>query len=193
MFPWVTCLKRSLVFPILLFSSISLHWSLRSFLISLCYSLEFCIQMEGTNKSLRAQTKPCMHQDPVERSSGPTRDWPRLSCVCPGVSSGGVGRWWPAAGWRVLSVAVHAWDLLKEVAIIFITSTIVWPQVNNREGTQLHLSTEIWIKDLLSMALPIRKRPSFPHSQYLPSGSIHKPLILIHQRAERMKTTITEK
>ena len=29
-------------------------------------------------------------------------------------------------------------------------------------------------------------------SQSLPSGSFHKPLILLHQRAERMKTTITE-
>ena len=42
-------LKRSLVFPILLFSSISLHWPLRKafffFLISPCYSLELCIQM----------------------------------------------------------------------------------------------------------------------------------------------------
>ena len=39
-------LKRSLVFPILLFSSISLHWSLRkAFFISPCYSLELCIQM----------------------------------------------------------------------------------------------------------------------------------------------------
>ena len=26
-----------------------------------------------------------------------------------------------------LSVTVPAWDLLKEVTIIFITSTIVWP------------------------------------------------------------------
>ena len=26
-------------------------------------------------------------------------------------------------------LAVHAWDLLKEVTIIFITSTIVWPHV----------------------------------------------------------------
>ena len=51
-----------------------------------------------------------------------------------------------------LSVAVHAWDVLKEVTIIFITSTIVWPQVNSREGTQLYPSTENWIKDLLSMA-----------------------------------------
>ena len=42
----------------------------------------------------------------------------------------------PAAGLGALSVAVCAWDTLKEVTIIFITSTIVWTQVNNREGTQ---------------------------------------------------------
>ena len=49
-----------------------------------------------------------------------------------------------------------------------------------------------WIKDLLSMALPIRTRPNFPPSQSLLSGSFHKPHILLHQRAERLKTTITE-
>ena len=39
-------LKRSLVFPILFFSSISLHWSpQKGFLISPCYSLELCTQM----------------------------------------------------------------------------------------------------------------------------------------------------
>ena len=39
---------------------------------------------------------------------------------------------------------VCAWDLLKEVAIIFITSTTVWPQVgSNREGTQPCPSVEI--------------------------------------------------
>ena len=43
-----------------------------------------------------------------------------------------MGRWWPAAG-LALSVAVYAWDLLKEITIIFISSTIVWPQVNSRE------------------------------------------------------------
>ena len=31
------------------------------------------------------------------------------------------------------------------------------------------------------------------HTQSLPSGSFHKLLILIHQRADRMKTTITDK
>ena len=44
----------------------------------------------------------------------------------------------------------------------------------------------------LSMALPTRPRPSFTHSQSLPSGSFHKSLIFIHQRADRMKTTITK-
>ena len=145
----------------------------------------------------------------------------RLARECLGVSGRGVGQQWPAAGLGTLSVAVYAWDLLKEVAIIFITSTIGWPQVNNREGTQPHPSTENWIKDLLNRALPIRTRPNFPLSQSppsrencikdllntalpirtrpsfplsksLPSGRFHKPLVIIHQKADRMKTTITE-
>ena len=90
-----------------------------------------------------------------------------------------------------LSVAVHAWYLLKEVTIIFIAFTIVWPQVNNKEGTQPHPSTKNWIKDLLNMAQPIRTRPNFPLSQYLPSGSFHKPLTFLHQTADRLKTTGT--
>ena len=53
---------------------------------------------------------------------------------CPGVSGGGVGRWWPAAGSGALSAAVLAWDLLKEVTIIFITPTI-WPQVKQQGGS----------------------------------------------------------
>ena len=36
---------------------------------------------------------------------------------------------WPAAGLGALSLAIYAWDLLKGVAIILISSTIVWPQV----------------------------------------------------------------
>ena len=125
--------------------------------------------------SWRAQTEPCVHQDAEERSSDPTRDWPRLAHECPGVSSRGVGQWWPAAGLGAPSAEVCEWDLLREVTITFITSTIIWTQVNNREGTKLHLSTENWIKDLLSMAPPIRTRISFPLSQSLPSGR-DKPL-----------------
>ena len=92
---------------------------------------------------------------------------------CPEVSSGGVGWQWPAAGLGALSVAVPAWDLLKEVAIIFITSTIVWSQVNNRWGIQPHPSTQNWIKDLLSMALLIKQNPvSFSVSLFHQKASI---------------------
>ena len=38
------------------------------------------------------------------------------------------------ATFGALSAAVRAWDLLKKVAIIFITSTIVWPQVKQQGG-----------------------------------------------------------
>ena len=40
----------------------------------------------------------------------------------------------PAAGLGALSMAVHAWDLLKEVAIVFITSTIVRSRVKQQGG-----------------------------------------------------------
>ena len=88
-------------------------------------------------------------------------------------------QWWPAAGLGALSVAVPAWDLLREVAIIFITSTIVWHEVNSREGTQIHPSTENWIKDLLSMALPI----SFPLS--LSHQEASKSLLLFSIRGQK--------
>jgi len=76
----------------------------------------------------------------------------------------------------------------KEVPIASIIPTVV----NYRERTQPRPSAENWIKDLLSMPLPTRARPSFTHSQSFPPGSFRKPLILIHLRADRMKTTITE-
>ena len=86
--------------------------------------------------------------------------------------------------------------LHRKVKLSFFTSTIVWLQVSNRQWTHPYPLTENWIKDsmalVLNMALPIRTRPNFPLSQSLPSGSFHKPLILLHHRADRMKTTITE-
>ena len=90
----------------------------------------------------RVQTKPCVLQDLRERSNDPTRDWPRLAREFPGISGGGVGRWWPAAGSEPLGAAVHAQDLLKEVAIVFITSTRVWSLVKQQWGPQPRPSTE---------------------------------------------------
>ena len=48
--------------------------------------------------------------------------------------SGGLLLTRPAAELRALRVAVPAKDLLKEVAIFFITSTIVWSQVKQQGG-----------------------------------------------------------
>ena len=64
----------------------------------------------------------------------PQTHWPRLACECPGVSGRDMGWRCPAAGSGTLSVAMYAWDLLKKVAIIFITSTIVWSQVKQHRG-----------------------------------------------------------
>ena len=60
----------------------------------------------GEIHSWRAQTKPCVHQDPGKMSSGPTRDWVRLACEYSGVSGWGVGQQWPVAGPGTLTVAV---------------------------------------------------------------------------------------
>ena len=70
------------------------------------------------------------------------------------------------------------------------TLCIVWPQIHSREGRQLHPSTKNWIKHLLSMAPPMRTKPSFPLSLSHQEASIS--LFLLHQRADRLKTPITE-
>ena len=142
------------------------------------------ILLEGTNRTLctRTQEKGAVTPQetdpdlPVSVQESPAEAW----------VGGGLRQCWGQ------SLAVCAWDLLKEITIIFFTYTTVWLQINSSEGTQLYPPTENWIKDLLSMAPPIRTRPSLLLSHSLPSGSFHKPLILPHQRVDRLKTTITE-
>ena len=46
-------------------------------------------------------------------------------------------------------------------------------QTINREGVQPHPLADNWIKVLLSTPLLSRARPSFSHSQSLPSGSLY--------------------
>ena len=52
--------------------------------------------LEGWGKqrlqSGRAQTKLCTHQDPEERSTDPTGDWTKTTCLCWRASCGGVGQ-----------------------------------------------------------------------------------------------------
>ena len=86
--------------------------------------------------------------------------WPTLACECPGVSSRGVGRQWPAVGSGVLNTTVWAGINPFEEGCHYPTTVVLRP--NNREGTQPCPSTENWIKDLLNMGLPIRTRPRSP-------------------------------
>ena len=69
--------------------------------------------------------------------------------------------WWPAAGLEALSVAVNAWDVLKEVTLSSLPPPEFGPQVNNREGTQLHPSAGHWIEDLLSTAETYQNQTQF--------------------------------
>ena len=125
----------------------------------------------GETDSWRAQTKPCAHQDPGERSSDPTRNRPRHAHECQGVSSGGVGWWWPVAGSKALSAAMPAWDILKEVTVIFITSTIVQAQVKQQWG---------------NTDLPINRKLDYwfiEHSTIHQKKTQFPPVSLSHQEA----------
>ena len=88
-------------------------------------------------------------------------------------------------GLGALNTTVLAQVLLKEFAI---TPTIVRPQGGNTAP-----SINRKLDERFTECGPTHQnRPRFPHSQSLPSGSVHKPLILIHQRADRMETTVTD-
>ena len=142
--------------------------------------ITFRIKPHACQRCLEGSTTRYAHQKPEAPQ--------RLSQTCLWVSR---SFWW-RYGLVVACCRVRAArELLKEVTIIFITSTRVWPQLKQQGGNSVP-STENWIKDLLSMAPPIRTRSSFPFNHSLPLGSFHKPLILLHQRADRLKTTITE-
>ena len=100
----------------------------------------------GETDSWRAQTNAAVHQDPEERSSDPTRNRPKHSPECPGGSTRGISQGWHAAGLRALSAAVCAWDLWKEVAIISISSSVVWPWSKKREGISTTHQQKIGLK-----------------------------------------------
>ena len=70
-----------------------------------------------------------MHTKTQEKGSVTPQETDSDMTVSVQESGGDVGRRWPAAGLGALSVTVPVWDILKEVSIIFITSTILWPQV----------------------------------------------------------------
>ena len=63
-------------------------------------------------------------------------------------------------------------------------------QTTGREHSPTH-QQKIGLKIYWAWPQAYQNKTQFP-SQSLPSRSFHKPLILIHQRTDRMKTTVTE-
>ena len=152
--------------------------------------------LEGANKTL------C--------TPGPRRreQWPhkRLTQTClwvPGVSGGSICQWWlnyRVGGTKCTSACIGPFEGGCHYLHYLHHSLASGQITRNRTET----TTENWIKDLLSMAhqqktglkiywaWPCPSEQGFPLSQSLPSGNFHKLLILLHQKADRLKTTITE-
>ena len=69
-----------------------------------------------------------------------------------------MGQQWPAAGLGALS----AWDLLKKVAIIFITSTMVWSHIKQQGGnTTLALNIKLHYR-FTEQGLTHQNKTKFP-------------------------------
>ena len=112
-------------------------WHKSSWKRSSLTPLQSCqnLHRTGETDSWRTQTKPCVQQGLGDRSSDPTRNWSRLACEYPWVSSRGVGQQWPATGSGALNASGCAWDLLKEVTISsLLPPMVMMVQVKQQEG-----------------------------------------------------------
>ena len=70
--------------------------------------------------------------------------------------------------------------------VVASDDTFLWLQVKLQRGNSAPPINRKLDEELLGPL--IRARPGFPHIQSLPSGSLYKPLILIHQRKDRTET-----
>ena len=155
--------------------------------------------LEGTNKTLYAQ-------DPGERSSDPTRDWARLAWVFRSLRwrRGSIVACRRVRDAEYNSPGSHRVCWHKSFWRRSLLPPLPLPQFglrpNYREGTQPHPSRENWIKDLLSLALPIRARqiPSqpvppirkLPQASYYPSEG-RQTENYNHRKLSKLVTWIT--
>ena len=114
----------------------------------------------------------------------------RLVCGCPVVSGKGMGLWWPAAGLGARTVAVHAWDLLRSPLSSLHPPWFGPRSIAGREHSSTH-QQKIGLRFTEHGSQLIRRRPSFPLSQSLPSGSFLKPLILLHKTESHSHRKLT--
>ena len=103
---------------------------------------------------------------------------------------------WQRPGLAVACCRVQGTGPFEGGGHYLITSTIVWPQAK-QQGGNTHApppcsSTENWITRFMENGHTHQNKTQFPPWSVSPIRSFHKPLILIFQEADRMKTTIKE-
>ena len=146
----------------------------------------------GETDSWRDQTEPCS-QDSEERSPDPNLPVSVQESSTESWVSGSLLQGWEAGGTECSSASMGPLEGDRHY-LHYLHHSLAPGQTTGREHSP-NPSTENWIKDLLRMAPSQSDQDSFPlspPSQSLPSGTFPEPLILIHQRADNMKTTITE-
>ena len=80
---------------------------------------------------------------------------------------------------------------LQEKRMAMHSNILVWriPRIEETGGLHGHKESDTteWLTLTfhMSMAVPTKARPGFPHGQSLPLGSLQKSLIFMHQMADR--------
>ena len=93
-------------------------------------------------------------------------------------------------GWEHWVQQWMHWTFWRKLPLsYYLHHSLVSGQTTRREHSPVH-QQKIGLK--IYWAWPHPSECSFPLSQSLPSGNFHKLLILLYQRADRLKTTITE-
>ena len=115
--------------------------------------------------------KPCVHKDPEERNSDPKETkqdlpvsvWKSWVEMWPAVGQGH----WQQQSWKVQHAGIsplgehfhYSYHGAYSLPSRLQTLRLGHLRPNYREGAQPYSSAENWIKDLLSMALPLEQDP----------------------------------
>ena len=94
-------------------------------------------QILGGHKTKQNKTPNCVHQDPGERSSDPTKDWLRLAHECPGVwqRSGSVVACWRVGGTKHSSTCIGPFEG-GHYYLHYLHHSLALGQITGREHSQ---------------------------------------------------------
>ena len=137
----LTFMKKSLVFPILLFSSISLHWSLRKALLSLL--------AKGNAIWDRVALEGLFEELTIEQS--PQRRWVNEPCWYLGQTASGLRKWQVQRHWDSPHVQMEA-SGESRVNMGEMKGSMMekWKEVDARHGDACGLGWGFHLKDVES-------------------------------------------